>query len=241
MEQRKPAVLCLVVETGGSTPRKSGSKMLVYSDGRIDGTIGGGNIEKELIAEALNALKTGENSLKTFQLSKDLEMQCGGKMTVYIEPLVCPPQLVIFGAGHISGALAKMAAIAGFSITVADDRKGIFESWEQKNVSMVEKPFDEAIKSIDFNQNSYIVVCTYLHESDLKVVAGGLFLPHKYLGMIGSKRKIEKTATLLEKDFGFTKDQIQSIDMPIGIPIACETPEEIAVSILARLVDVRNS
>ncbi|MPM08220.1 hypothetical protein SDC9_54532 [bioreactor metagenome] len=234
------AVLCIIIGAEGSTPRKPGSKMLVFADGTIKGTIGGGSIEKEAIEEARNMIGSDVPQVKSYNLANDLEMHCGGRMTVYFEPLLQQPELVIFGAGHVGKALARLASISGFKISVADNREGICSSWPQGLATSYEMPFEEAAEKIRFHSNSYIVVTTYKHSFDSEVVALLKDKPKKYLGMIGSKRKVDIARKQFSEEFGMTKEQIDFIDMPIGVDIACETPEDIAVSILAKLIDVKN-
>lgn len=234
------AVLCIIIGAEGSTPRKPGSKMLVFADGTIKGTIGGGSIEKEAIEEARNMIGSDVPQVKSYNLANDLEMHCGGRMTVYFEPLLQQPELVIFGAGHVGKALARLASISGFKISVADNREGICSSWPQGLATSYEMPFEEAAEKIRFHSNTYIVVTTYKHSFDSEVVALLKDKPKKYLGMIGSKRKVDIARKQFSEEFGMTKEQIEFIDMPIGVDIACETPEDIAVSILAKLIDVKN-
>jgi xanthine dehydrogenase accessory factor len=214
--------------------------MLVLSDGKINGTIGGGTVESEAIKDAQSLLNCQGTLLKTYNLSTDLEMHCGGRMTVYFETLVTAAHIIIFGAGHIGRALSKMATITGFKITVIDDRPGIFNSWTDECIEKIEAPYITAIQNLTFSDNTYIICCTYQHNFDADVVISCLTKPHKYLGMIGSKRKVDILRKRLSEEEGFSEEQINSIDMPMGIPIACETPEEIAVSILCKLVDVKN-
>ncbi len=237
----KAAVLCVVIGAEGSTPRKPGSKMLVLADGTISGTIGGGSIEKQAIDDAVAMMNTDITEVKSYNLANDLEMHCGGRMTVFFEPLLAQPQLVIFGAGHVGKALAKMAAIGGFKVVAADNREGIFGSWSQGLAETYEMPFEEAAEKINFHANSYIVATTYNHSFDSEVVAMLIGKPHKYIGMIGSKRKVELARKRLSDEFGLATPQIDSIDMPIGVPIACETPEDIAISILAKIIDAKNT
>lgn len=234
------AVLCIIIDTDGSTPRKPGSKMLVFADGTIKGTIGGGSIEMEAIELARNMIGSDTTLVKDFNLANDLQMHCGGRMTVYFEPLLQTPELVIFGAGHVGKALAKLASISGFKVSVADNREGICATWPQGLASTYEMPFEEAAEKIKFHSNSYIVVTTYKHSFDSEVVAMLKDKPKKYIGMIGSRRKVDMARKRFAEEFEMTKEQIDLIDMPIGVDIACETPEDIAVSILAQLIDVKN-
>lgn len=240
LNDNKPAVLCIIIGAEGSTPRKPGSKMLVFADGSIKGTIGGGSIEKQAIAEAIQMIGSDQPLVKSYNLANDLEMHCGGRMTVYFEPLLQQPELIIFGAGHVGKALAKLASISGFKISVADNREGICATWPEGLATAYEMSFEEAAEKIPFHPNCYIVVTTYKHSFDSEVVALLKDKPKKYIGMIGSRRKVDIARKQFAETFGMTQQQIDFVDMPIGVNIACETPEDIAVSILAKLIDVKN-
>lgn len=240
IKQNKPAVLCTVVETGGSTPRKANSKMLVFPDGSIAGTIGGGAVEKEVVETALNALETGKSELYKFNLKKDLGMECGGSMQVYIEVLSVKPELLIFGGGHIGKALSHFANSAGFSVVVIDERKEVFSSYKDSSIAIQNIDYQNFINDYSFDSNTFIVIVTHQHKNDFDVLSLTCNKPHAYIGMIGSKNKVAQAEKdLLSKNI-LPKEKIAQIDMPIGIPIKCETPEEIAISILAKLIDVKN-
>jgi xanthine dehydrogenase accessory factor len=234
------AVLCIVINTEGSTPRKAGSKMLVFADGSIIGSVGGGSIEKETIEHANTIIGTGICETKTYNLANDLEMHCGGRATIYFESLHQQPELIIFGAGHVGKSLAKITSMSGFKVSVVDNRNGICALWPKDIATIYEMPFDEAIEKIKFHNNTYIVVSTYKHSYDSEIVAMLKDKPKKYIGMIGSKRKVETAKKQFVEEFNMTKEQIDFVNMPIGIDISCETPEDIAVSILAQLIDVKN-
>lgn len=241
ISQNKPAAMCTVVETAGSSPRKSGSRMLVLPDQRIIGTIGGGAVELETMKKAMEVMKTGIPMLYKYNLKTDLQMACGGDMKVYIEPLVTKPNLYIFGAGHIGKALSFMAADIGFQITIIDERNGIFDDYSQDQFMLCNDNFTDFISRADFTNETFIVIMTHEHRYDYEVLSKVCKKPHKYLGMIGSKTKVKKAKDDLVESNILTNEEIDKIDMPIGVPINCETPQEIAVSILAKLIDVKNS
>ena len=241
IEQGIPAVLCIVTATTGSTPRKAGSKMLVFNDGSIKGTIGGGSIEYQVIRNALNLISGGEAMTMQFHLEKDLKMHCGGTMDVYFEPIGCLPKLYIFGGGHIGKALAGYAVGLGFRPIVFDQREGIFESWNLPEVETRNGDLLQLIDSMVFDANTYIVIVTHQHEFDEKVLLACAPLAHAYLGMIGSKRKVgEVRKNALENNL-LSAESLAKIDMPIGLPFAAETPAEIAISIVAKMIDVKNT
>lgn len=239
--QQNPAVLCIVTQTQGSTPRKAGAKMLVFPDGNIKGTIGGGSIEHQVIKEALALYACREPLLKSFHLLEDLNMQCGGTMQVYMERIGCLPKLHIFGAGHIGKYVASFAAQFGFKPYVYDQREEIFNDW---NVPTSETQIGEYLQMLDsiaVDKNSYIVIVTPQHEYDEKLLLACANKPWAYLGMIGSKRKVAEIRKKALSTLTITEETLDRIDMPIGIPFAAETPAEIALSIVTKLIDVKNT
>jgi len=234
----KKAALCTLIETKGSTPRKAGSKMLVYEDKIISGTIGGGSIELSIIEKAIEVIDKNSTGKFIFDLEEDLDMRCGGYVEVFIESLNQKNYLIIFGAGHVGKAVAGFASQFGFEITFVDNRENIISGI--KNHKIINKDYINAFKDIDFTDKSFIIVTTPNHEFDEEVTAACLKEPHVYLGMIGSKKKVATTKKNLLKK-GFSEEEIENIDMPIGIKFNAQTPDEIAISIVAKLIDVRNS
>ena len=241
IEQGIPAVLCVVTETTGSTPRKAGSKMLVFQDGSIKGTVGGGSVEFQAIKEALTIISCGLPFKKQFHLEDDLKMRCGGTMEIYFEPIGCMPKLYIFGGGHIGKALAGYATGLGFRPFVFDQREGIFESWNMPEAETRTGDFMQIIDSLVFDTNTYIVIVTHQHESDEKILLACGPREYAYLGMIGSKRKVAEIRNQALDRKILSAEILTKIDMPIGIPFAAETPAEIAISIVAKMIDVKNT
>ena len=239
--QHIPAVICIVTKTSGSTPRKAGSKMIVFQDETILGTIGGGSIEHQVIQEALRLLSSGGGvQTKSFNLLDDLNMQCGGSMEVYFEPISSPSRLCIFGAGHIGKALAAYASGLGFRVTVIDPREGIFNDWSQPDCEKRNEDYFQVADSLDFNANTYLVIVTHQHEYDEKLLLHLINKDFAYLGMIGSKRKVAEMSRRALEAERITPELLARVDMPIGIQFAAETPAEIAISIVAKLIDVKN-
>ncbi len=239
--KRLRAVLCTVVKSRGSTPRKEGSKLLVVEDGTLYGTVGGGNLEYEVIEAAKDVLKVPKPQLLEFNLAKDLKMACGGQVSVYLEPIFPPEQLIIFGAGHVGQALAYFATKLEFQVIVVDPRNEVLNTWKlEENVKFVNKTFQQAINDLIFDKRTYVCSLAYTHDKDLEVAAKVLDKEVAYLGIIASKNKAKKIAKTLEEKYGYSKEQIEQIDMPIGLPIATETPAEIAISILAKIINLRN-
>ncbi|MEI6122555.1 MAG: XdhC/CoxI family protein [Bacteroidota bacterium] len=234
-------VLCIITDTKGSSPRKAGAKMIVFPDRKIIGTIGGGSIEFQAISDAIELLKNGSPMKKTYQLEEDLEMQCGGSVELYFEPIKSTAELYIFGAGHIGRVLAKYAKDFGFRITLFDEREGIFEEFDTSGVKTICENYFTALEKAVFTENTYSVIVTPKHEYDKRIVGYCAKKTFAYLGMIGSNRKVaEVKKRLLEQNI-LNAQEIDKIDMPIGIKFNAQTPEEIGISILAKLIDVKNT
>ncbi len=235
----KAAALCTIVATKGSTPRKSGSKMIVRADGKTFGSVGGGKLELQVIEDALNAIETGEPMFKDYSAGEENDMHCYGECQVFIDPLANNFPLIIFGAGHVGQALARIAVNYGFRVSLVDPRDTIFDQLKIEGVLGIKDEYVEAVNKIDFTDKTFIVVCTPSHAFDEEVTMACAAKPHAYLGMIGSRKKVQLAKELFQKN-GLDQQAIEEIDMPIGIPINCETPEEIAISILARIIDIKN-
>jgi xanthine dehydrogenase accessory factor len=239
------AALVTIVSASGSTPREEGAKMLVRPDGSIFGTIGGGSLEVQVIKEAIGVIKEGKPKRHHFTLTAkgagELGMICGGDTEVFIEPILTQPALYIFGGGHIALALAGMGKLCGFDITVIDDRPEFAqaERFPEAEVILAEK-FSESFSRIKIDRLSYIVIVTHGHKHDEVVLEWAVGTPARYIGMIGSKTKVKTVFShLLSR--GITQEQLDSVHSPIGLEIGAQTPEEIAVSILAEIIKVRRS
>lgn len=241
IEQGIPAVLCIVTETTGSTPRKAGSKMLVFQDGTIKGTIGGGSVEFQAIQDALKIIYCGIPFTKLFHLENDLKMHCGGTMEIYFEPIGCLPKLYIFGGGHIGKALAGYATGLGFRPFVFDQRESIFDPWDLPGVETRTGDFLQIIDSLTFDTNTYIAIVTHKHDFDETVLLACVQREYAYIGMIGSKRKVAEIRKNALENHSIPDAQLERVDMPIGIPFAAESPAEIAISIIAKMIDVKNT
>ncbi|MFC1980458.1 XdhC family protein [Chloroflexota bacterium] len=237
------AALVTVISTGGSTPRKEGTKMLVRDDGTILGTIGGGRLEEQVTKEALVAIRKGQTNRLTYHLEEGGEagMICGGDLEVFIEPILSTPTLFIFGGGHIALALTKIAKLVGFKIVVIDDRPEFatpmrFPEAEQTLAA----DFGEAFSKLDLIKSSYIVIVTYQHKGDEVALESAVKTEARYVGMIGSRNKNRVLSShLLAK--GIPQELLDRVHAPIGLSINAQTSEEIAVGILAEIILVRRS
>lgn len=215
--------------------------MLVYEDGSITGSVGGGAIEKEVIEQALEIMQTNSPQYFVFNLKNDLNMECGGGAEVYIEPVNQKKKLYIFGAGHIGKALSDFAYELGFEVTVIDERAGIFENYNNPKLKLVNTHFSDAIADIKFDKRSFFVIVTHKHIHDADILKFLCNKTYAYLGMIGSKTKVEKIRKELIDNKFTAIETAQKIDMPIGIKFKAVTHTEIAISILAKLIDVKNN
>ncbi|MDZ4203616.1 MAG: XdhC family protein [Bacteroidales bacterium] len=240
-QQGKAFVLCLVTEAHGSTPRKEGARMLVFDDGSIMGTIGGGSIELQAIADARDVLASGKPAKKKYKLEDDLQMHCGGSMEVYFEPFAEDLKLYIFGAGHVGREVGRYAAELGFRVVFIDHRPEIFKEFESQYAHCIASDYIQALDQLKFTPRDFVVITTPKHEYDENLLEHLAKKHLAYLGMIGSKRKVAEARKRLLSEKALTEAQLDFVDMPIGIPFNAETPREIAISIVAKLIDVKNN
>jgi xanthine dehydrogenase accessory factor len=241
----KRAALATIIARKGATPRKDMAKMLVYEDGRQLGTIGGGSAEAEVRKEAVAAMETGIAKLLSFDLQnvdpEESALVCGGFMEVYLEPVLPDPTLFIFGAGHVSKAVAEAAKPVGFKIAVIDDRAKYAnkERFPSADALYVEG-WEEVWQRLPVNETSYLFIATRGHQFDLSCLRKALQSPARYIGMLGSLKKARMLLEFLEKE-GADASLFHRVCVPTGLDIGSETPEEIAVSIVAELIAVRKN
>ncbi len=232
-------VLLTVVESRGFTPRKPGTHMLLGEDGATVGTIGGGAIEYEALREATELLASGGGA-KTVKkhLTQDLGMCCGGEMVIYLETLETPPRLFVFGAGYVARPIAALAAACGFAVTVTDGRAEWAVADRFPGMTVRCEAPEEAARALVVHAGDYAVVVTHDHALDQRVVQELLRQPYRFVGMIGSLAKQRKFALRLRAR-DYDDEQIARLRTPLGLAIGAQTPEEIAVSVVAELVAVR--
>lgn len=233
-------VLATVIDSAGSTPQKPGTKMIVLEDGSLRGTVGGGAIEKQILEAAL-ALFDAPESTRVIEthLTHELGMCCGGRMKVFLEKHAEPARLFVFGAGHVARELALLAQKVGFRVTVIDERAG----WANRDrfaepIALVLRDPEQVAKELDGSSHSFFCVTTHDHPLDQAVIEALLRKPGAYHGVIGSVRKAERFKMRL-RAAGFTDEELGKLRSPMGLPISALTPEEIAVSIVAELIQLR--
>jgi xanthine dehydrogenase accessory factor len=243
VRQGTPGVIATVIRTEGSTPREAGAKMVIGADGRTWGTIGGGSVEAAVVEDSASVLREGVPRAVEYELEEGgaLQSYCGGRVEILLEPLPSSEKLYIFGAGHVAQPLAEMAKRAGFVVTVVDPRLEMANRERFPSADgIVVKGFSQAAAGVSAGPDVYVVIVTPKHAHDEEVVRVVLDKPYRYIGMIGSRKKVATIRSHL-KDAGFEDGVISKLHAPIGLDIGAETPEEIAVSIVAELVAVRRS
>lgn len=233
-------MLCTVVSEDGSTPRSRGASMWVRPDGSIAGTIGGGLIEYEAIQQARQMLREGgATRLWHKSLTERDGMACGGEADVYLETIGRCDELVIFGGGHVGRAVAELGAFTGFRVTVWDERPEFANEqnipWARSVVCPIDKIYENGIRLHD---RSFVVIMTRGHSLDAEAVRITDKMPGAYYGMIGSRSKIATVRKMLLEQ-GVTAEHLDRIHQPIGLPIKAETPNEIAVSIMAEIIGIK--
>jgi xanthine dehydrogenase accessory factor len=235
-----PCVLAIVVESRGSAPRKAGAKMIVKDDGSTLGTIGGGKVEMEVIDAALAAIARGTPATISLALTEEYGHVCGGSILVYIEPLGLASRLVIVGAGHVGRALATVARFAGFRVTVSDERPEFATGKQVPDAhEILHGEAEKTITALPVDGGTFVVIATHSHECDFAAVRAALRTPARYIGLIGSKRKREVLFGELRQK-GFSAEDLARLHTPVGLPIGGDSPEEIAVSIVAQLIQKRS-
>jgi xanthine dehydrogenase accessory factor len=238
----KRAVMATIVHTNGSIPSFESSRMLVREDGSIVGTIGGGCVEAEVWAAAKDVLKAEAPRKMVFNLNNEASFDngliCGGTLEVFVEPILPTPTLYIFGGGHVSIALANAAYTVGFSIGVIDDREQFANKQRFPMAAEIYTDFEDSFAKIKPNPSTYLLIVTRGHRDDMHVLAWAVKTGARYIGMIGSKRKVLSVYQALERE-GYAPELFNRVNAPVGLDIGALTPEEIAVSITAELIAVR--
>ena len=241
-EGRRGAV-ATIVNVRGSIPSFKTAKMLVRDDGSIVGTIGGGCVEADVWQAAREVMESEKPRTLTFDLNQDPKydtgLVCGGTLEVFIEPVLPPALLYIFGAGHVAKNLCAVAANAGFDVVVTDDRSSYATQDRFPAAREVHAlDFDEATKKLEPNEGSYIVIVTRGHRDDMRLLRWAVQTRTRYIGMIGSKRKVISIFKTLREE-GVAEHLFERVHAPIGLDIGAVTPEEIAVAITAELIAIR--
>ena len=237
--------LATIVDVNGSIPSYESAKLLVREDGSMMGTIGGGCVEAEVWNAAREVLSSERPKKLNFSLGQDPAYDngliCGGQLNVFVEAIVPQPKALIFGAGHISKSLSKIAALAGFSTVIVDNREMYANRDRFPDADEVHaEEYEDLFPKLSVVPNSYIVIVTRGHRDDMRVLRWAVTTEARYIAMIGSKRKTIGVVKELEKE-GVPRGAFDRVFAPMGFEIGAISPEEIAVSVVAEMIAVRRN
>ena len=240
-ERRAPCALVTVAATRGSVPRAAGAKMIVYASGETFGTIGGGKFEALVLEECRRALAAKTPVLKTYPLhegdAESFGAICGGEVTVFIEPHQVGEAIFLVGAGHCSRAIAALARQCGLRVTVIDDRAAMLDGFECADAKIADPP-PAFIAAHEWQPDEALVLASRNHEIDRHALAAALRKTGMgYLGMIGSRRKVARIFQELESE-GIPRESLSRVFAPLGLDIGADSPAEIAVSVVAEILQV---
>ncbi|MFN3741884.1 MAG: XdhC family protein [Anaerolineales bacterium] len=241
-KENQAAALCTVIHSEGSTPRHVGSKMLVFADGRFIGSIGGGDLEHRVLDEAWIAIVEGKPRRLRYNMVDPQRGDpgvCGGTVEIFVEPILPPPLLVVVGGGHVGKAVAHLAKWLGFRVVVSDDRPEYCTPEAVPDAdAFYPCPLSELPKWLPITRNTYLVLTTRGSGIDVEGLPALLETPAAYIGVIGSKRRWLTTVNAL-REKGISEEKLARVRSPVGLEIHAETPEEIAISILAEIIMLR--
>lgn len=234
----RPCALATVIASGGSTPRASGARMLVYEDGSQVGTIGGGNLEHQVTEVAMTCLRTGHATRFEAHLVQDLGMCCGGRVEVYVEPLEVAEPFVVFGAGHVALSLVPLLRDLGFAVTVVDDRDELITGERFPGVVLRHEDPRAFARDLPPDPRRFVLIVSHDHRLDQDL--GEVLIPRDcaWIGMIGSRAKISRFLVRY-RAAGMPEHLFQRLCAPVGLDLGAETPAEIAVSIAAEVIRIR--
>jgi len=237
--------LATIVQVNGSIPSYESAKLLVREDGSMTGTIGGGCVEAEVWNAAREVMETERPRHLNFSLGQDAAYDngliCGGQLNVFVEPIVPQPRAYIFGAGHISKSLSKVASLAGFATVIVDNREAFANRDRFPDADEIfAEEYEEVFPKLNVRDTSYLIIVTRGHRDDMRVLQWAVTTNARYIAMIGSKRKVIGVVKELEKE-GIQRAVFERIFAPMGFEIGAITPEEIAVSVVAEMIAVRRA
>jgi xanthine dehydrogenase accessory factor len=237
--------LATIVDVRGSIPSYESAKLLVREDGSMTGTIGGGCVEAEVWNAAREVIETEMPKHLTFNLGQDAAYDngliCGGQLDVFVEPVLPIPHAFIFGAGHISKSLSKVAALAGFATVIVDNREAFANRERFPEAAEVHaEEYEDVFPKLVINESSYVIIVTRGHRDDMRVLKLAMATQARYISMIGSKRKVINVIRELERE-GIPRAAFERIHAPMGLDIGAISPEEIAISVAAEMIAVRRN
>jgi len=246
-QESRRGALATIINVRGSIPSFETAKMLVRDDGTMVGTIGGGCVEAEVWQAAKEVMQTEKPRTMTFNLNQnpkyDTGLVCGGTLEVFVEPILPIPQLYLFGAGHVANSLYRVARLAGFEVTLIDDREAYANRERFPDAKDIyADDYDRVLPQLSPSESSFIVIVTRGHHDDMRILRWALesAVQCRYIGMIGSERKFVSVAKELEAQ-GIRRERLERVYSPLGIDIGAITPDEIAVAVVAEMIAVRRN
>jgi xanthine dehydrogenase accessory factor len=244
-KQGQKCALATIVQVNGSIPSYESAKLLVREDGSMLGTIGGGCVEAEVWTAAREVIDNEKPRHLTFSLGQDAAYDngliCGGQLNIFVEPVIPQPRAFIFGGGHVSKSISKVANLAGFATVIVDDREafGNPERFPEAEATYAEE-YESVFPKLPVTSSSYLVIVTRGHRDDMRVLRWAVTTQARYIAMIGSKRKTISVIHELEKE-GLPREAFEKVFAPMGLEIGAESPEEIAISVVAEMIAVRRA
>ena len=234
----KRGALATVVRVSGSVPQEPGARLLLAPDGSTTGTVGGGAVERAVLAALEHCRMHGRPELIVYDLARDLGMCCGGRMEIFVEPVEAEQRLIVFGAGHVAKPTAALAQQVGFAVTVVDDREDLATEARFPGCTLIQAEPREAAVRLAPRAEDWLLMVTYDHRLDEEALDTFARLPHRYLGLIGSRRKVFRILQRIASRGPLPP--LERVYAPVGLDIGAVSPEEIAVSIVAELVALRH-
>ncbi|HSP68915.1 MAG TPA: XdhC/CoxI family protein [Bryobacteraceae bacterium] len=237
--------IATIVQVNGSIPSFESAKILVREDGSFLGTVGGGCVEAEVWNAAREVIETEKPRHLSFSLGQDAAYDegliCGGQLNIFVEPVIPQPRAFIFGGGHVSKGISKIATLAGFSTSIIDNREAFAnkERFPEAEATYAQE-YEDVFQQLPVNSSSYIIIVTRGHRDDMRVLRWAVTTQAKYIAMIGSKRKTISVIHELEKE-GLPREAFEKVFAPMGLEIGAEMPEEIAISVVAEMIAVRRA
>ena len=237
--------IATIVQVNGSIPSFESAKILVREDGSFMGTVGGGCVEAEVWNAAREVIETEKPRHLSFSLGQDAAYDegliCGGQLNIFVEPVIPQPRAFIFGGGHVSKGISKIATLAGFSTSIIDNREAFAnkERFPEAEATYAEE-YEDVFPKLPVNSSSYIIIVTRGHRDDMRVLRWAVNTQARYIAMIGSKRKTISVVHELEKE-GISREAFDKVFAPMGLEIGAELPEEIAISVVAEMIAVRRA
>ena len=234
-----------IVQVNGSIPSFESAKILVREDGSFMGTVGGGCVEAEVWNAAREVIETEKPRHLSFSLGQDAAYDegliCGGQLNIFVEPVIPQPRAFIFGGGHVSKGISKIATLAGFSTSIIDNREAFAnaERFPEAEATYAEE-YEDVFEKLPVNSSSYIIIVTRGHRDDMRVLRWAVNTQARYIAMIGSKRKTISVVHELEKE-GIPREAFEKVFAPMGLEIGAEMPEEVAISVVAEMIAVRRA